>query len=206
MSTFDDRRIPGRAKAVDTQLRVTHRVVLATNSGQSLAKGPAKGRLLAFVCILALVVVLAGCGESKSSTTSTSTATTATRAPASSTVTLSAKSLPTVGTVLIDSNGRALYTFAPDKHVSVTCTGACAQVWPPLKLANGEQPVAGTGLKASLLASVPDPEGGRVVTYNGWPLYTYVADSSGGPATGQALDINGGLWYVISPSGQVVKK
>jgi predicted lipoprotein with Yx(FWY)xxD motif len=106
---------------------------------------------------------------------------------------------------LVDSSGRALYTFAPDKHKSVTCTGACPQVWPPLKLASGQQPKAGAGVKASLLGSVPDPEGGRVVTYAGWPLYTYVADTSADSATGQALDINGGLWYVISPSGTVVK-
>jgi predicted lipoprotein with Yx(FWY)xxD motif len=206
MSTFDDRRILGTGKTVDSQPRATHDAVLDRSPRRFLTSRPATSRLLAFVGALAFVVVLAGCGESKSSSTPTSTATSATSTPASSAVTLSVKSLPTVGTVLVDSNGRALYTFAPDKHVSVTCTGACAQVWPPLKLAGGQQPVAGTGVKASLLASAPDPEGGRVVTYGGWPLYTYVADSSGGPATGQALDINGGLWYVISPSGQVVKK
>jgi predicted lipoprotein with Yx(FWY)xxD motif len=47
---------------------------------------------------------------------------------------------------------------------------------------------------------------GTVVTYNRWPLYTYVGDSKPGQASGQALDLNGGLWYVLSPSGKVITK
>jgi predicted lipoprotein with Yx(FWY)xxD motif len=39
------------------------------------------------------------------------------------------------------------------------------------------------------------------VTYNRWPLYTYVSDTAPGEATGQALNLNGGPWYVIRPSG-----
>jgi Secreted repeat of unknown function len=53
--------------------------------------------------------------------------------------------------------------------------------------------------------SDPNPAGGRVVTYARWPLYTYVADTSGGTAKGQALNLNGGLWYVLSPSGKVIR-
>ena len=49
------------------------------------------------------------------------------------------------------------------------------------------------------------PVGGRVVTYNKWPLYTYVADTKPGQATGQALNLNGGLWYVLAPSGKVIR-
>ena len=59
---------------------------------------------------------------------------------------------------------------------------------------------------ASLLGSLPNPSGGRVATYNGWPLYTYVTDASPGVARGQALKLNGGLWYVMNPSGNVIKR
>ncbi len=61
-------------------------------------------------------------------------------------------------------------------------------------------------MRKKLLGRDRDPAGGRVVTYNRWPLYTYVADTKPGEATGQALDANGGLWYVLSPSGKVIKK
>src|SRR4029078_11623395 len=60
--------------------------------------------------------------------------------------------------------------------------------------------------KQTLLGSDKNPSGGRVVTYNRWPLYTYIADSKPGQATGQALDLNGGLWYVLSPYGKVITK
>src|SRR5436853_91909 len=63
----------------------------------------------------------------------------------------------------------------------------------------------GRQAKAALLGSDRNPAGGRVVTYNKWPLYTYVADTAPGQAKGQALNLNGGLWYVLSPSGKVIR-
>lgn len=43
-----------------------------------------------------------------------------------------------------------------------------------------------------------------MVTYAGWPLYTYISDSAAGQASGQGLETNGALWYAISPSGKVI--
>ena len=120
-------------------------------------------------------------------------------------VVISTKTLPKLGTVLVNSKGRTLYMFVPDKQTKVTCLRACAAIWPPLKLAKGAKPTAKGKAKASLLGSDPNPTGGRVVTYNHWPLYTYVADTSAGQAKGQALNLNGGLWYVLSPSGKVIR-
>ncbi len=40
-----------------------------------------------------------------------------------------------------------------------------------------------------------------MVTYHGWPLYTYENDAQPGQATGQAIDNDGGQWYVLRPSG-----
>jgi predicted lipoprotein with Yx(FWY)xxD motif len=128
-----------------------------------------------------------------------------TRAAAATTVVISTRSLPKLGTVLVNSKGRTLYMFVPDKQTKVTCVGVCAAIWPPLKLAKGAKPTSKGNAKASLLGSDPNPTGGRVVTYNHWPLYTYVADTSAGQAKGQALNLNGGLWYVLSPSGKVIR-
>jgi predicted lipoprotein with Yx(FWY)xxD motif len=125
-------------------------------------------------------------------------------AAASATVVVTTRTINGLGTILVNSQGRTLYIFAPDNHSKVTCTGTCAVVWPPLKLPSGARAVASGGANASLLGSDPDPAGGQVVTYAGWPLYTYVGDTAPGTATGQALNLNGGLWYVISPSGTVI--
>jgi predicted lipoprotein with Yx(FWY)xxD motif len=118
---------------------------------------------------------------------------------------VSAKTLSGLGTVLVDPEGKTLYMFAPDKKSKVTCTGSCAAVWPPLKVEAGEKAEASGGVKAGLLGTDPDPEGGEVVTYAGWPLYTYVADTGPGSANGQGVNLNGGYWYVITPAGKIVK-
>jgi predicted lipoprotein with Yx(FWY)xxD motif len=114
--------------------------------------------------------------------------------------------VPGLGVILVNAEGRTLYTFAPDKKSKVTCTSSCAAVWPPVTLTAGGAPAAAKQIKASLLSSDANPSGGKVVTYAGWPLYTYVGDSGPGTAAGQALNLNGGLWYVITPAGTVITK
>ena len=120
--------------------------------------------------------------------------------------TVTTKKLRGLGVVLVNSRGRTLYMFVPDKQKRVTCKGTCARYWPPLKLKKGQRPTAGGTARKKLLGSDPNPSGGRVVTYNRWPLYTYIADTKAGQATGQAIKLNGGYWYVLSPAGRVIKK
>jgi predicted lipoprotein with Yx(FWY)xxD motif len=121
-------------------------------------------------------------------------------------VVISTRRLHGLGTVLVDSKGRTLYMFVPDKRRRVTCVATCAAVWPPLKLPARAKPVAKGKARVALLGSDRDPAGGRVVTYDRWPLYTYVADTAPGQAKGQALNLNGGLWYVLSPTGRVIRR
>jgi len=130
----------------------------------------------------------------------------ATRSARSATVRISTRKAPRLGTILVDAKGRTLYMFVPDKRERVTCVRSCAAVWPPVKLPKGAKAVAGGAARGALLGSDRDPAGGRVVTYDHWPLYTYVGDAEPGAATGQGLDVNGGLWYVLAPSGSVIRK
>ncbi len=157
----------------------------------------------------AVVLLAAGCGSSstKSTTSAASTpaASSTSSAPATGAVRISTRTLPGLGAVLVNAQGRTLYVFAPDKAKEVTCVGACASVWPPLGLSGGKPVVSGQAT-SSLVGSDPNPAGGRTVTYAGWPLYTYAADPSPGIARGQALNLNGGLWDVIAPSGKVITK
>jgi predicted lipoprotein with Yx(FWY)xxD motif len=127
------------------------------------------------------------------------------RSAMSTTAKVSTKKLPKLGVVLVDGRGRTLYMFVPDKRMKVTCVHACAVIWPPMKIAKGQKASVGGQAKAALIGSDANPSGGRVVTYNGWPLYTYITDTSAGAAKGQALNLNGGLWYVLSPSGKVIR-
>jgi predicted lipoprotein with Yx(FWY)xxD motif len=153
---------------------------------------------LAAVATVAVVVLAAAVSPSAAERSATSAKRTAS-------VKVSTKKLPKLGVVLVNSKGRTLYMFVPDKHAKVTCVKACAAIWPPLKLPKGAKAVASGQAKSSLLGSDPNPSGGRVVTYAHWPLYTYVTDTKSGVAKGQGLKLNGGLWYVLSPSGKVIK-
>jgi predicted lipoprotein with Yx(FWY)xxD motif len=115
--------------------------------------------------------------------------------------TVNTRKVGKLGNVLVNSKGFTLYMFIPDHQKKVTCKSSCAVVWPPLKVKQGQKPTAGGLAKKKLLGT-----DGRVVTYNRWPLYTYVLDTKPGQAKGQAKNLNGGLWYVLSPSGKVIKK
>jgi predicted lipoprotein with Yx(FWY)xxD motif len=114
--------------------------------------------------------------------------------------TVKTRTLKKLGTVLVNSKGLTLYMFKPDHQKRVTCKNTCAVIWPPLKVKQGQKPTAGGAAKKKLLGL-----DGRVVTYNHWPLYTYIRDGKPGQATGQAKNLNGGLWYVLSPSGKIIK-
>ena len=126
------------------------------------------------------------------------------RTAAGKKVVVSTRRLPGLGQVLVDGKGLTLYMFVPDKRKRVTCVSTCAAIWPPVFLPKGAKTVATGKAEHSLLGSDRDPAGGKVVTYHGWPLYTYVADTKPGMATGQAINLNGGLWYVVAPSGKVI--
>jgi predicted lipoprotein with Yx(FWY)xxD motif len=117
--------------------------------------------------------------------------------------TVHAASASGVGTVVVNSAGRTLYLFGPDKQRKVTCTGACAQAWPPLYVKG--KPVAGSGIKASLLGTIKAPNGKRQVTYNHWPLYTFSGDSKAGQANGQGLTAFGGKWFAVNTAGKRAK-
>jgi predicted lipoprotein with Yx(FWY)xxD motif len=103
------------------------------------------------------------------------------------------------GIVLVNGSGRTLYVFSPDKGHGVTCSGACASIWPPLTTTG--TPMAGHGIKASELGTTSGPNGTQVVTYDHWPLYLYVQDTNPGQDTGQGIVSFGGKWSTITPSG-----
>ena len=160
--------------------------------------GRLKWRALAAAGLAALACAAAACGSSSPTADHPV-------APAGPAITILARSLPAVGTVLVTSRGYALYMFEPDLQRQVTCTGLCAATWPPVTISPGARLVAGPGVRAALLGSDPDPAGGRVVTYNGWPLYTYSGDVQPGEDSGQGIDLNGGVWYLMRPSGQPLR-
>ncbi len=91
------------------------------------------------------------------------------------------------GTHLADSAGRALYVFAGDEQNASTCSGECAELWPPVLIGAGLEPTAGEGVEGTL-GRIDRGEGIFQVTYNGQPLYYYSGDQEAGQVTGAAVD------------------
>jgi predicted lipoprotein with Yx(FWY)xxD motif len=160
-------------------------------------------RVTMVAALAVLGLVAAGCGGSSSS--SAPQGGVAGASHSTSSVAVNTRKLRGLGVVLVNPKGRTLYVFMKDQQRRVTCTGSCASFWPPLKWKSSHKPTAGGAAKTALLGTDKNPSGGRVVTYNKWPLYTYSGDSGAGQAHGQGLNLNGGKWYVISPKGKVVK-
>ena len=107
------------------------------------------------------------------------------------------------GKTLFGPGGRVVYLFAPDRRSKSTCYGTCARFWHPL-LTKGA-PIAGPGVKASLLGTTTRTDGTIQVTYNGHPLYfdNMTGESNAAGEIGcQQLDVNGGIWLIVKPNGQ----
>jgi predicted lipoprotein with Yx(FWY)xxD motif len=104
-----------------------------------------------------------------------------------------------LGTILVTSSGKTLYLDIGDKPGHFACTGGCAAAWPILSTSGS--PKAAGKAKASALGTIKH---GKVtqVTYNGHALYTFTADTSSTPTSGEG--VNG--FYVVSPSGNKITK
>jgi predicted lipoprotein with Yx(FWY)xxD motif len=109
-----------------------------------------------------------------------------------------------LGRILVDGRGRTLYLFEKDKGTTSTCYGSCASIWPPLTTAG--KPHAVRGALGARLGTTRRTDGKLEVTYNGHPLYRYVADTKPGDTKGQDLNQFGGGWYVLSPTGRKIER
>jgi len=157
-----------------------------------------------------LPAALAACGGSSSTTASTqAAAVTATEAAATSapSLVIGTYKTPEDGTLISGANNRTLYVLKTDEkstsaHEKLsTCNGACTAVWPPV-LATSTPAVAGSA-NAALIGLTTRSDGTKQVTYNGWPLYYYVADTKAGQATGNHLKDGFGLWLGMLASGKL---
>jgi predicted lipoprotein with Yx(FWY)xxD motif len=98
--------------------------------------------------------------------------------------------------VVTNAAGFTLYWFAPDSPSKSRCYGTCAVYWPPLTGA----PRAGPGVTGTL-GTIKRSDGSLQATYDRHPLYTYIGDSAPGQASGNRVNLNGGLWYEVAVSG-----
>jgi predicted lipoprotein with Yx(FWY)xxD motif len=109
------------------------------------------------------------------------------------------------GKIIVNGKGFTVYVFSKDgrnKDICVTKSG-CPGTWPPLTTKS--KPIAGPGLKASLLKTIKLPNGKKQLTYAGHPLYRYSFDSSRAATDYIGAHQFGGKWDGLNAAGHLVK-
>jgi predicted lipoprotein with Yx(FWY)xxD motif len=101
------------------------------------------------------------------------------------------------GPVLADQSGATLYVFIDDLLTKApsACTGDCANDWPPA-LVSGK--VTLTPGITGHIGTVVRRDGGRQLTMDGRPLYTFAGDRRRGDVRGNGV---GNIWWAMTPTG-----
>src|SRR3954451_17561144 len=151
-------------------------------------------RLTTSAAAIAVALALGACGGGGGSD--------ATRSSDGAAGTLAVRQLPDVGKVLVDSGGKALYTSDQERSGTIICTGGCTTFWKPLRPDTSTPAMVPA---AGKLGVIKRPDGGRQITTNGQPLYTFSEDSPGKVAgDGFTDDFEGHhfIWHVVGSSGK----
>jgi predicted lipoprotein with Yx(FWY)xxD motif len=116
------------------------------------------------------------------------------------------------GKILVNASGFTLYRFTKDPRNKNTClasegegygSASCPEVWPAYTTT--AKPLAGSGVKSSLLGTIKLPNGRKQVTYAGHPLYLYKPSSGPGETSYIGVKSFGGMWDAVSAAGGLVK-
>jgi predicted lipoprotein with Yx(FWY)xxD motif len=137
-------------------------------------------------------LALVGCGRSGSAGGST--------APTAGTDVSAATT--DLGTVVVDGRGMTAYVFDKDTADSgkSACVGDCASMWPAITSSSAKPKADGI---SGTVATIAAAAGGKQVTIDGRPVYTFSGDSAAGDTKGQGVK---GIWHVVSPAGKAITK
>ncbi len=148
---------------------------------------------LAFAAALGLAACGGGNGQATGET-SGSQATTDSRD------TLSTQTIDGMA-VLVDSQGRALYSPDQERSGKVLCTAGCTAIWQPLTVSGT---TTASGALTKNVGTVKRPDGGQQATFNGRPLYTFTEEGPGqltGDGFQDSFGGTGFTWHAVLASG-----
>jgi predicted lipoprotein with Yx(FWY)xxD motif len=145
---------------------------------------------------LAASLALAACGGGGNGSSSSA-------APSAAGMTVAVKSIGGLGSVLVDSHGKALYAADQEAGGKVLCTSsACTAFWKPLTT-DSARPTASS--EAGKVGVVKRPDGNMQVAVAGRPLYTFSEDSPGKVSGDGFKDDFGGqhfTWHAVRAGGK----
>ncbi|RCS27596.1 hypothetical protein DUT90_05650 [Polaribacter sp. WD7] len=103
-----------------------------------------------------------------------------------------------LGSILVDQDGRSLYFFARDSKDTSNCLGGCLNTWPVFYV---ENIAVGSGLDASDFSTITREDGSKQTTYKNWPLYYFANDANAGDTNGDGV---GGVWFIAKPDYSIM--
>ena len=157
--------------------------------------GPVRLRiLLALPVAAAAAAALAACSSSATSSPASPGSSTSSSPAAAAAGTVTTANIGGA-TVLTNSKGFTLYSFAPDTSTTSKCYGTCAVNWPPVQGPVTAAAVTGT------FGTIKRSGGSVQATFDGHPLYTFAGDTAPGQNKGNGLNAAGGLWHEVTASG-----
>ena len=108
------------------------------------------------------------------------------------------------GKIVVNFRGFTVYAFTADKQNVDNCVKkpVCLTYWP---IVRPGAPLAGAGLKHSLIGTITVKGHGQQLTYSGHPLYTYTQDTKPGETKYVNILQFGGFWPAVNAGGQEVK-
>lgn len=146
------------------------------------------------------LLLVAACGGKKDEAGFTATETPAPAAPAAG-ESVAAKSATTeLGDILVGQDGMTLYGFTNDIDGVSTCSGTCAEAWPPV-IVNPDWTV-GPGLDSGVFSTVARDDGTKQLVAGKWPLYYYSGDTAPGDLKGQG---SGDVWFVVGTDAKLIQ-
>ena len=165
---------------------------------------------IAAVAMLTALTALTACAGSEAAKTvtpatlpaaaPTTTALATTPAPAAGTTVAVKAGSSNFGQILVDSTGNTLYAFTNDIAAQSTCTGTCAEAWPPV-IVDPSWTVA-PGLDAGVFSTVIRTDGTEQLMAGRFPLYRFSGDARPGDVNGQG---SGNVWFVVDGSANIIQ-
>lgn len=93
------------------------------------------------------------------------------------------------GKTLVDTKGMTLYVYDRDTGSKSSCTGMCAQNWPPLA-------AAADAKNSGHWSVITRDDGSKQWAYRGKPVYHWSKDTKPGDVTGDGV---AGAWHAARP-------
>jgi predicted lipoprotein with Yx(FWY)xxD motif len=108
------------------------------------------------------------------------------------------------GAVLTNAHGFSLYGLSDEFGGKLACKGECLTFWPPVLVSKSATKVSlGAGVTGEI-GFVARGATTKQVTFDGYPLYTFVKDSGPGQKHGEGVVAFGGTWGLLRASSLIL--